>query len=155
MDVCLLSSDAEIASFIRCCGDRVVYDGGDWLVSFGHRRVISAKALAPYGGHAINLHISALPWNRGAHPNYWAWRDGTPHGVTLHRMIARLDEGDIIAQRRLVFGPGFTLETSWLRLMAEARAMFMEFWPELRAPRGSFHRVADLPGNVEWGDSCG
>ena len=155
MDVRLLSTDPDIAAFIRCCGDTLVESDGDWLVSFGHRKIISAMDLMPYGAQAINLHISALPWNRGASPNYWAWRNGTPHGVTLHRLTEGLDSGPIIAQRRLVFGPGFTLNTSWLRLMAEARALFMEFWPELRTGQGSFHRAADLPGDVDWGESCG
>jgi len=148
-----------MAEFIRACGDEIVTDGkdaADWLISFGYREVIPPEVLRSYDGRAVNLHISALPWNRGASPNYWAWNDGTPHGVTLHFMTEKLDGGPMIAQRRLSFGPGFTLKTSWMRLQLEAVSMFMEYWPELRAQkRGSYHSVADLPRGISWETPCG
>lgn len=46
----------------------------------------------------MNLHISYLPWNKGADPNFWSCIDGTPAGVTLHHIDAGVDTGDIIAQ---------------------------------------------------------
>lgn len=155
MRVRLLSTDLAIADFLRACGDEIVNERWEWLVSFGCREVISPDVLALNDGRCINLHIGALPWNRGAHANYWAWRDGTPHGVTLHWMTEGLDKGPIIAQRRLSFGPGFTLKTSWMRLQMEAIALFMEYWPELRQQtRGSYHSMADLPKDVNWEDKC-
>jgi len=70
-------------------------------------------------------------------------------------MDAGVDTGPIIAQRRLSFGPGYTLHTSYLRLITEARALFMEYWPELRmTSRGSYHRASDLPSNITWEESC-
>ena len=30
------------------------------------------------------MHISYLPFNRGAHPNYWSFKDNSPKGVTIH-----------------------------------------------------------------------
>lgn len=151
----LLSEDSNLSVFIEACGDQIVDSDADWLVSFGHRRVLTRDELAPYGNRAVNLHIGALPWNRGAHPNYWAWKDRTPHGVTLHRMTEHVDSGQIVAQRRLSFGPGFTLHTSWLRLITEARALFMEYWPELRLEsRGSFHVAANLPSSITWEEPC-
>lgn len=155
MRVKLLSDDGQISAFIEACGDQIVDSKAEYLVSFGHRSVLTAEELAPFGDRAINLHIGALPWNRGAHPNFWAWKENTPHGVTLHRMTERLDDGPIIAQRRLSFGPGFTFHTSWLRLVTEARAMFMEYWPELRiGKRGTYHSTSDLPTDTNWEAPC-
>lgn len=155
MKVRLLSTDLAIADFLRACGDEIVEGGGEWLISFGHPDVLNADILRRYEGRAINLHISALPWNRGAHPNYWAWTEGTPHGVTLHWMTEKLDSGPIIAQRRLTFGPGFKLNTSWMRLQMEAIALFMEYWPELRLDkRGSYHSKSDLPHGTDWRTEC-
>jgi methionyl-tRNA formyltransferase len=157
MRIRLLSTDLAIAEFLRACGDDLISgtETADWLISFGYRDVIPPEVLRVYENRAINLHISALPWNRGAHPNYWAWKDGTPHGVTLHFMTDKLDGGPMIAQRRLSFGSGFTYRTSWMRLQMEAIALFMEYWPELRLMKhGSYHSKSDLPRNVSWESPC-
>lgn len=57
-------------------------------------------ACAPRG--AVNVHGALLPKNRGPNPIQWAilWRQHET-GVTLHRVTAGLDEGPIIAQRRV------------------------------------------------------
>ena len=52
---------------------------------------------------AINLHISYLPFNRGAHPNFWSFVDNSPKGVTIHEIDEGLDTGPIIHQKKLSF----------------------------------------------------
>ncbi len=51
----------------------------------------------------INLHISFLPWNRGAHPNFWSFYDDTPKGVTIHLIDEGIDTGAIIYQKEITF----------------------------------------------------
>ncbi len=46
----------------------------------------------------LNLHPSALPFNRGCHHSFWALIENTPLGATLHWMSEGIDEGPIIAQ---------------------------------------------------------
>lgn len=74
----------------------------DVIFSFYYRHMLSQEllALAPKG--AFNLHGSLLPKYRGRVPINWAILNGeTETGVTLHKMIAKADAGDIIAQKKV------------------------------------------------------
>ena len=44
-----------------------------FLVSYGYRHIIGAEVLNRMPLRAINLHISLLPWNRPADPNFWSF----------------------------------------------------------------------------------
>jgi methionyl-tRNA formyltransferase len=137
----------------RAEGAEVIAGRPDWVVMFGHRHIIREPWLSALPGHLVNLHISYLPWGRGADPNLWAWVDGEPHGVTLHHVDAGLDTGDIIAQRRVTMDQGETLASSYQRLRKAAEVLFAEAWPDLRngyaartpqpKGQGSCHRLAD------------
>ncbi len=124
----------------------------DLLVSHGYRHILRPAILDRFPGRAVNLHISYLPWNRGADPNLWSFIDNTPKGVSIHYLDAGIDTGDIIAQRLVEFGAGETLGTSYARLQKEIAQLFAENWNRIRsgtceavkqAGAGSFHRVAD------------
>ena len=47
----------------------------------------------------LNIHPSALPFNRGSHQAFWGIMNSTEHGATLHWMEEGLDSGAIIAQK--------------------------------------------------------
>ena len=51
----------------------------------------------------LNLHISYLPFNKGAHPNFWSFAENTPSGVTIHKINKKIDSGNIIYQKILDF----------------------------------------------------
>lgn len=58
---------------------------------------------------ALNLHFSLLPLYRGAAPVNWALVDGVGStGVTVQRMVKRMDAGDIILQVEVDVGPDET-----------------------------------------------
>jgi hypothetical protein len=62
-----------------------------------------------------NLHMGMLPEYRGGLSAFWVLRDASPlAGATLHEAVARLDDGDIVAETRF---PVAT--TSMKRLMDE------------------------------------
>lgn len=124
----------------------------DILISYGYRYILPPEVLAPFPGRAFNLHISYLPWNRGADPNLWSFVDDTPKGVTIHHLDAGVDTGDIVDQRLVDFGPDETLRSSYDLLQEAILRLFRELWPVLRtghAPRrpqsgpGSTHRSRD------------
>lgn len=124
----------------------------DFLVSFGYRHIIKPDVIARYEGRAVNLHISLLPWNRGADPNFWSIVDETPRGVSIHYLDAGVDTGDIIAQREIAFSDSETLRTSYSLLTRSIEELFFEVWPLVRVgtcPRspqngaGSAHRSRD------------
>ena len=129
--------------------DELVEERPDIRISYGHNRILKGADLRI---PTINLHISLLPWNRGADPNFWSWVEGSPKGVTIHWIDEGIDTGDIIAQREVRFGPDETLATSYAALRSEIEGLFREVWLSIRngyAPRakqppgGSYHRVKD------------
>lgn len=63
--------------------------------------------LPPHG--TLNLHDSLLPKFAGFSPMLWALISGaTETGVTVHRMDAGLDTGDILVQQRIPIEPDVT-----------------------------------------------
>jgi hypothetical protein len=106
----------------------------DLLVSFHFDQIFRAEtlALAPRGG--INLHPSLLPRHRGPVPTIWALAEPEPcFGVTIHRLVPRIDAGAILAQREVSLPPGTTasaaaraLHLAGVPLLAEAIARLGE-----------------------------
>jgi methionyl-tRNA formyltransferase len=125
----------------------------DWIICFGHRKIIREPYLSIYGPRIINIHIGFLPWNRGADPNFWSWFDDTPKGVTIHQIDAGIDTGNIIVQQELAkWYRHETLSSSWLHLMTEAKKLFEDNWRNIRREglptrkadgAGTYHRSAD------------
>ncbi|WP_220348052.1 formyltransferase family protein [Thalassotalea euphylliae] len=126
----------------------------DFLVSYGYRHILRPEVLALFPQRAINLHISYLPWNRGADPNFWSFFDNTPKGVTIHYIDQGLDTGNIIAQQQLEFNVDTeTLASSYDKLCAYIEALFTEYWLSIKSlscpniPQvgtGSYHAAKDL-----------
>ncbi|GAB4268798.1 MAG: hypothetical protein Kow0029_04370 [Candidatus Rifleibacteriota bacterium] len=124
-----------------------------FLISYGYRHIIQKDVLEALDGRAINLHISFLPWNRGADPNLWSILEDTPKGVTIHYLDEGIDTGDIIVQDRVDFDyENDTLATSYDKLHKAMQRLFKDNWPAIRygrCPRikqagsGSFHLVKD------------
>ena len=77
-------------------GKLVDLSGFDLVVSFGYRYILKGELVANECLPIVNLHISYLPFNRGAHPNFWAFFDSTPTGVTIHLIDEGIDTGDIL-----------------------------------------------------------
>jgi methionyl-tRNA formyltransferase len=79
--------------------------GPDLLVVAAYGQILSREVLGipPHGG--INVHASLLPRYRGAAPIGWAIYHGeTRTGVTIIRMSAGLDAGDMLAQEAIDIG---------------------------------------------------
>jgi len=124
----------------------------DFLVSFGYRHLVRPEVLEAIEGRAINLHISLLPWNRGADPNLWSWLEDTPKGVSIHWMTTGLDRGDIVCQRPVQLDPAHTLRETYDSLINEVVGLFADIAEQLgrdvldRTPQnagGTYHRSAD------------
>lgn len=124
----------------------------DFAVSFGYRYIIPPKVIDYYRGRMINIHISLLPWNRGADPNFWSWFDRTPKGVSIHAIDPGIDTGDVLARMAVTPSSDHTLRSSYSTMVSCAASLFAEQWPELRrldwdpitVPMGgSYHRISD------------
>jgi methionyl-tRNA formyltransferase len=124
----------------------------DRIVSYGYRHIVRRDVVSRFGDRAVNLHVSLLPWNRGADPNLWSFLDDTPAGVTVHVIDDGVDTGPVVGQREVSMELDDTLGTSYARLSVAMDTLFREVWPAVRAgdavattqpSGGSSHRAAD------------
>ena len=72
----------------------------------------------------VNIHPSLLPYGRGAWPMPRAILDDLKEtGITMHKISAGFDEGDIILQRKTEVLPNDNLETLTNRLLSHIPEM--------------------------------
>lgn len=126
----------------------------DLIISYNYRYIIPKDVIECMKGNIINLHISLLPWNRGASPNFWSSVEETPKGVTIHQINSGLDEGKLIYQKECLLDPEKeTFETSYNKLNYEITELFKQNWDEIREGsfplceqigEGSYHTMGDL-----------
>ena len=126
----------------------------DYVVSYGWPHIIRGQFLDRYQGRMCNLHIGCLPWNRGAHPNFWSWFEDTPKGATIHEIDAGVDTGPIITRSVVSMSAEHeTLATSYNFLHRTIVDLFKNHWPYIRVKNysthvmrtpGTFHKKKDL-----------
>jgi len=123
-----------------------------YLISYGYRKRIKNEVINFFCGRAINLHISYLPWNKGADPNLWSFLDKTPTGVTIHKLDKNIDTGDILCQRIVDISCHETLATSYNILNEEIVNLLKDNWHHLinnnimpikQNGQGSIHKAKD------------
>ena len=124
-------------------------------VSYGYRHIIPKEIINLFP-RLVNIHISYLPFNRGAHPNVWCIVDQTPAGVSIHEIDEGIDTGPILAKRLVFVEPFDTAKTLYDKLNAEAVDLFQDIWPGIRLTTekppisvmklgvGNYHEVKDL-----------
>lgn len=125
----------------------------NYIVSYGYRHIIKENVLTLLPRAVINLHISYLPYNRGADPNFWSFIEDSPKGVTIHEVDVGLDTGPILLQQRVEFeSDNETLASSYAKLHEKIQQLFINNWEKLKAGRiegskqvgdGSYHDLKD------------
>ena len=160
MKILFLSPHKHLIEFLESFGDEVIQsvepltdkmlEGIDFIVNHGYRFKINKEVTDRFKNRAINLHISYLPWNRGADPNLWSFLEDTPKGVTIHFLDGSIDAGDIIAQEPLEYNVDTdTLKTTYRLLTGQIEGLFKTVWPEIRKgsvnslPQLTYHWVKD------------
>jgi len=125
----------------------------EFAFSYRYRHIIRKAVIEYLNGNIINLHISFLPWNRGADPNLWSFLEDTPKGVSIHYIDEGIDTGDIIAQKELFFNNKLeTLASTYKKLNIEIVELFKRYWEFIindkidrkkQIQTGSFHKISD------------
>lgn len=138
-------------------------EGFELVVSYGYRHILKKDVINSSSAPIINLHISYLPWSRGAHPNFWSFFDSTPSGVSIHLIDEGVDTGPIIYQRYVNFTKNeSSFSKTYKRLVSEIELLFKENIEEIislgftavpQRRRGTYHRVSDLPIDFAGWDS--
>ena len=134
--------------------------GFDYVISFGYKHIIKKDFIEHYQNRIINLHISYLPYNRGAHPNFWSFYDKTPSGVTIHYIDEGLDTGDILCQRKIDFDiDKLSFKETYDILINEIQTLFVKNFiniyhnkitPIKQSSHYTYHKSSDLPKNIDW-----
>jgi methionyl-tRNA formyltransferase len=131
----------------------------DWVVSYGYTKIIRKEVITRSRNPIINLHISLLPYNRGASPNFWSWYDNTSKGVSIHAIDEGIDTGDIFVQRKLSLSEKETLRSSYLILRKEIEELFKKNFEKIisgdiisfpQEGEGTFHMKKDLEMIWPW-----
>lgn len=100
------------------------------VVAFGQIIPQTILDLAPYG--CVNVHASLLPKYRGAAPIQWAVIDGEEvSGVTIMRMDAGLDTGDMIAKVVVPIAKDETGESLFDKLSQAGAELLVKTLPSL------------------------
>src|ERR1700722_12617106 len=132
------------------------------IYSFSYRHLIPESVLELASHGASNLHPSLLPAYRGRAPVNWVLVNGEREtGVTLHRMVARADAGDIVGQRAVAINDSDNALTLYHKLVPLGVELIDELHPKIVAgiaPRqkmdiakGSyFGRRRPEDGRIDW-----
>jgi methionyl-tRNA formyltransferase len=106
----------------------------DVLIVAAYGQILAPEVLAIPRWGAINVHASLLPRHRGAAPVAFAILQGDEQtGVTLIRMTAQLDAGDILAQQAIPIQPDDTTGTLEARLAELGAGMTVDLLHRLAA----------------------
>ena len=102
--------------------------------------------------------MSYLPFNRGAHPNFWSFIENTPAGVSIHKIDKGIDTGNIIVRKRININIKLdkfsTFKKTYNYLFLEAEKLFKKNFNKiydkkykiiLNNHKGTFHYKKDLP----------
>ena len=124
----------------------------EFIISYGYRYIIKEDILKNYFKKSINLHISYLPWNKGADPNLWSFLEDTPKGVSIHYISSELDKGDLLLQKQIEYFSDDTLRTTYDRLCRTIEDLLFDNWNDIKNSRiisykqkniNSYHRSYD------------
>jgi methionyl-tRNA formyltransferase len=118
----------------------------DIIVTFHFDQILSAETLAaaPLGG--VNLHPSLLPRHRGPVPTIWARAEAPARfGVTVHRLVPRIDAGAILAQQAVALPERSTASAAARALHAAGVPLLAATLRALAAGAAPVREVAPLP----------
>jgi methionyl-tRNA formyltransferase len=138
----------------------------EFIISYNYRYIISQNIISLMNNKIINLHISFLPWNRGAHPNIWSFIENSPKGVTIHFIDSGIDTGSILVQKQFYFDENKeTLQSTYNYLHTSIQSLFKSNWDAIKRgalpskkqlKKGTYHATSDFQkvssalGKEEW-----
>jgi methionyl-tRNA formyltransferase len=135
-----------------------MFKQSDFILSFGFRKIISENIIKKLKKPIFNIHLSYLPFNRGAHPNFWSFIENTPAGVSIHKIDKGIDTGNVILRKKIYFNTSLnkfsTFKKTYNFLFLEAEKLFKKNFNKiynkkykkiLSNHKGTFHYKKDLP----------
>ena len=133
----------------------------DFIISFGYRKIIPIKILSSLKRPIINLHISYLPYNRGAYSNFWSFLKNTPKGVSIHEIDKGIDTGDILFRKKITFtlNKNTSFKSTYKILFNEIEKLFKKNYKPIvngnykkkkQLSKKKLNLKSELPKNFNW-----
>lgn len=120
--------DPNTAEIIR----QVAAAQPQFLFSFYYRAMLGAELLNIPPQGAFNMHGSLLPRYRGRVPVNWAIINGEQEtGVSFHRMVARPDAGNLVAQQSVPILLNDTAHDIFRKLVCASEQIILRAVPKL------------------------
>ncbi|MEN3027940.1 MAG: UDP-4-amino-4,6-dideoxy-N-acetyl-beta-L-altrosamine N-acetyltransferase [Aquificaceae bacterium] len=136
----------ELKTWLEEIGEEVIYMeepidlellkniNPEFIVSYNYKHIIPEEVIKSYHPKIVNLHVSYLPYNRGAHPNVWSFLEDTPKGVSIHLVNKEIDTGDILLQKEVFIDEDKeTLRSSYIKLQREIQKLFKDNWDSIKS----------------------
>lgn len=121
------SSTFDRVSYTRRLVDRLVSHGVDVVAMAGFGTVLSGDFVNAFSGRVLNTHPSLLPEFRGWHAVEAALAAGVGEtGCTVHLVTEAVDEGPVLAQRRVRVEDGDDATTLHERIKSVERLLYPE-----------------------------
>ena len=157
------SNDTSLIKILEGRGYEVIhsdnaicFESYHLAISFGYRHILSIETIRSLGCPIINLHMSFLPYNKGAHPIFWAFYDENKCGVAIHELNEGIDTGPIMFRKKVAIDDRkSTFLEAHQRLKLEIEKMFIENIDEIlglrwqaveQSEKGTIHKKSELPG---------
>lgn len=97
----------------------------------------------------INIHPGYNPYNRGWYPHVFSIINGLPAGATIHEMDKRIDNGNIIIQRKIKVKSYDTSETLYKRILKLEIKLFKKIIKDLLKNAYTAHKP-QKEGNINY-----
>ena len=106
----------------------------DLIVVAYYDQILAAAIFSMPRLGCVNLHLAKAEAYRGCYPTTWALINGeTETGVTMHRVTAEIDGGDILAEREVPIAPDDTGRSLYDKCTVAGVELFSEALPALIA----------------------
>ena len=137
---CLRRTSGNSSEFIKELKNKNI----DQILLLWWPEIIKEETLSCANQGIINLHPSFLPVSRGKHPYYWSIVEENDFGVSIHYITPGIDDGKIIAQKKIEFDITDTGQSLYQKSLEEMIDLFKECYPKIRE-----NNIPGTPQNSE------
>jgi|LakMenEpi03Aug12_release.lakeMendotaPanAssembly.Ray.scaffolds.fasta_scaffold225287_1 cupin fold WbuC family metalloprotein len=104
----------------------------DFVISDRYDKIIKKDVIRKYKNKIFNIHHSFLPYARGTNPIFWSVYNRFPYGVSIHHLVEKVDAGDIIAQKRILYNENQNLNQLYNKTRYIAEKLFIANWEKIK-----------------------
>ncbi len=125
---------------------RLTDSGAELILTFHFDQILKAETIGCVAAGGINVHPGLLPRHRGPVPTIHALLDDPIElGVSIHRLVPKIDAGALLAQARMPDEPGLSALEAAARLHEVALPVLNGVLADIAAGRSVEQPLSTLP----------